>query len=101
MAFFDTRVMPSESILQYKANALAKSRTEKTQGMLAPKVNPDDATKAPLLELYEKHNGDIKAIFAALGDHPGKALKYPPESADEFATKVCLQSLYLSILKDY
>jgi len=88
MAFFDTRVMPSESILQFKAQALARSRTEKTPGMLAPKVVADDASKAPLLELYAKHNGDITAMFAELGDHPGKALKYPPEDADDFATKV-------------
>lgn len=79
--------MPSESILHFKANAMKKSRTEKHAGMLAPKVNVDDESKAPLLELYEKHNGKLEPIFAELGDHPGKALKYPPEDADEFATK--------------
>ena len=47
----------------------------------------DDATAAPLVELYEQHSGDLVAIFAALGDNPGKAIKYPPSDAREFASK--------------
>ncbi len=46
------------------------------------------ADLAPLVALYETHAGDIAAIFAELGDDPGKALKYPPKDANEFATKV-------------
>mmetsp|Transcript_9412 Transcript_9412/g.35243 ORF Transcript_9412/g.35243 Transcript_9412/m.35243 type:complete len:98 (+) Transcript_9412:132-425(+) len=39
--------------------------------------------------LYTKHAGDLAAIFAELGENPGKAQKYPPSSATEFATKYC------------
>ncbi len=51
------------------------------------KAAEDDATAAPLVELYEQHSGDLVAIFAALGDNPGKAIKYPPSDAREFASK--------------
>lgn len=48
----------------------------------------DDPSLAPLKALYATHGGDLVAIFAELGDDPGKAIKYPPKDADEFATKV-------------
>jgi len=38
-------------------------------------------------DLYVKHGGDLVAIFAVLGEDPGKALKYPPKDAAEFAAK--------------
>jgi hypothetical protein len=38
-------------------------------------------------QLYTKHNGDINAIFAELGESPEKALRHPPASAHEFAEK--------------
>jgi hypothetical protein len=40
------------------------------------------------MNLYKLHGGDLNAIFNELGDHPGKALKYPPSNAEEFAQKV-------------
>ena len=43
-----------------------------------PTASTDDADLAPLIELYNTHAGNINAIFAELGDDPGKALKYPP-----------------------
>jgi len=52
-------------------------------------VGGDDPSLAPLKALYSTHGGDLTAIFAELGDDPGKAIKYPPKDADEFATKVC------------
>jgi len=41
----------------------------------------------PLEALYQKHGGDVRAIFDELGENPRKALKYPPKSASEFAAK--------------
>lgn len=40
-----------------------------------------------LAALYDKFDGDIKAIFEELDENPRKALKYPPESAAEFGKK--------------
>ncbi|KAF4315635.1 hypothetical protein BBO99_00008861 [Phytophthora kernoviae] len=37
--------------------------------------------------LYEKLDGDIKAIFEELQEDPRKALKHPPQSAADFGTK--------------
>ena len=38
-------------------------------------------------QLYNKHSGDVNAIFAELGENPEKALRHPPASAHEFAEK--------------
>lgn len=56
--------------------------------MAAP-VADTEAETAPLVALYESHGGNLEAIFTELGDDPGKALKYPPKDAAEFAKKVC------------
>jgi len=50
-------------------------------------LSEDTDTTKPLVELYEKHVGDLEKIFKELGDNPGKALKYPPNDAKEFARK--------------
>jgi hypothetical protein len=42
---------------------------------------------AGLEKLYSDKGGDLLAIFDVLGEDPGKAMKYPPSSALEFATK--------------
>ncbi|CAN0352123.1 unnamed protein product [Pylaiella littoralis] len=39
----------------------------------------------PYQRLFQHHEGDLRAIFNALGENPGKALKYPPKNAVEFA----------------
>jgi hypothetical protein len=84
--------VPSESILMFKAQALSRSRASVGKRgaplLAATKVSPDDESLAPIIALYEKHEGDIEKIFLELGDHPGKALKYPPSDAKEFAVKV-------------
>eukprot|EP00953_Heterococcus_sp_UTEX-ZZ885_P017775 9947-Heterococcus_DN1.PRE.4 len=42
---------------------------------------------APIEALYEKHGGNIHAIFESLNENPRKALKYPPKAGAEFARK--------------
>lgn len=37
--------------------------------------------------LYNRHSGDVNAIFAELGENPEKAHRHPPANATEFATK--------------
>lgn len=54
-------------------------------------ITPEDL--APLEELYERHKGNLRNIFAELGDDPGKAMKYPPRDAQEFARKAGLPCL--------
>ena len=39
------------------------------------------------MELYNRFGGDLRAIFDHLGENPGKALKYPPKDAADFAAK--------------
>ncbi|KAG5181309.1 hypothetical protein JKP88DRAFT_321721, partial [Tribonema minus] len=41
----------------------------------------------PIVALYERHGGDVRAIFEELGEHPGKALKHPPSDAADFARR--------------
>ena len=45
---------------------------------------------AGLSKLYDDMEGDVEQIFGALGENPGKAIKYPPKDGDEFAQKVPL-----------
>jgi hypothetical protein len=52
-----------------------------------------EVEEAPLVTLYASHGGNLEAIFAELGDDPGKALKYPPKDAAEFAKKVRTHTL--------
>ncbi len=40
-----------------------------------------------LVGLYKKHDGDLDGIFKELKEDPGKAKKYPPEDAEQFAEK--------------
>lgn len=40
-----------------------------------------------LAALYEKHDGDVRAIFEELDESPRKAIKYPPSCAAEFGKK--------------
>lgn len=40
-----------------------------------------------LEDMYARHGGNLRDIFDDLGENPGKALKYPPRDAREFATK--------------
>jgi hypothetical protein len=88
MSSFNDVFVPSESILKFKADSLARSREAGAAAAPASVVvGEDTAALEPLIELYGKHAGDLTAIFAELGDHPGKALKYPPADANEFATK--------------
>ena len=46
-----------------------------------------DAMIKGLTSLYNDCEGDVEAIFACLNEDPGKAIRYPPSSALEFATK--------------
>ncbi|KAG6623767.1 uncharacterized protein IUM83_02166 [Phytophthora cinnamomi] len=47
----------------------------------------DPVVAEKLEALYEKFDGDVKAIFEELDENPRKALKYPPISAAEFGKK--------------
>ena len=49
----------------------------------------DDANEMEeqLVKMYEKCNGDLDAIFKELNEDPGKAKKYPPKDAEDFASK--------------
>ena len=98
--------VPSESILMFKASVLARSRAAQATNKkkdedglrasvdefglakIAAPAPTDEESGAPLVELYVKHSGDLDLIFKDLGDHPGKAKKYPPADAEEFARKV-------------
>ena len=75
MAFFDAGFVPSESILAFKVKALKTSRAAKTEAE-AEEVNlaaaEDTKTAQPFIDLDNTHDGDLGAIFAALGDHPGE-----------------------------
>eukprot|EP00620_Florenciella_sp_RCC1587_P012483 CAMPEP_0182556486 /NCGR_PEP_ID=MMETSP1324-20130603/737_1 /TAXON_ID=236786 /ORGANISM="Florenciella sp., Strain RCC1587" /LENGTH=103 /DNA_ID=CAMNT_0024768387 /DNA_START=38 /DNA_END=349 /DNA_ORIENTATION=+ len=46
-----------------------------------------DAALGGLIEIWNNHGGDIEAIYAELGENPGKAIKYPPSGAEDFAQK--------------
>jgi hypothetical protein len=47
-------------------------------------------------ELYEKYDGDIRAIFDSLNESPRKALKHPPADAKDFARRY-YEGLYTDI----
>ncbi|CAM9364442.1 unnamed protein product [Ectocarpus sp. 8 AP-2014] len=54
-----------------------------------PQEHVEEKASAEELEPYERlfhqHKGDLRAMFDDLGEDPGKALKYPPPNAEEFA----------------
>ncbi|CAM9115474.1 unnamed protein product [Ectocarpus sp. 13 AM-2016] len=54
-----------------------------------PQEHVEEKASAEELEPYERlfrqHKGDLRAMFDKLGEDPGKALKYPPSNAEEFA----------------
>jgi len=43
--------------------------------------------KHNLVLLYERHGGDLDAIFMELGEDPTRAKTNPPSSAQDFADK--------------
>ena len=92
MAFEEEHAfVPSESILAFKCATMARSREAVKSGRPATTTSwiADDTETVTMLKgLYDKHGGKIEPLFEELGDHPGKALKYPPADADEFAKKV-------------
>ena len=47
----------------------------------------DTEMQEMLVALYRKHGGDLDEIFKELKEDPGKAKKYPPEGAEQFAEK--------------
>ncbi|TMW61289.1 hypothetical protein Poli38472_013752 [Pythium oligandrum] len=47
----------------------------------------DPALADRLAALYDKHDGDLRAIFESIDESPRKALKYPPSNATEFGKK--------------
>lgn len=49
-------------------------RKQPSRAKIAKAVEHDPMVRA-LAALYEKHDGDLEAIFEALGENPGKALK--------------------------
>lgn len=88
-SFFDSGFVPSDSILKFKADVLARQREKSSSSAPTTSASTvDDASLRPLLDLWDLHQGDIPAIFAALGDNPGKALKYPPKDGHDFASRV-------------
>jgi hypothetical protein len=105
MDWDDVGFVPSESILQFKAASLERSRAAHQRhkspapGRRLPSVDEfglfkvlppevDGKEHDTLKDLYDKHAGNLIEIFAELGDNPGKALKYPPKDRDDFAKKV-------------
>ena len=52
-----------------------------------PLARPITPRHEPCHRSYNSHEGDLDAIFKALGDDPGKAKKYPPADATVFARK--------------
>ena len=51
-------------------------------------VSPPPPPPHPgLAKLYDDMEGDVEQIFGALGENPGKAIKYPPKDGLEFAEK--------------
>lgn len=49
-------------------------------------VDNSDEIEA-LIDLYNKHDGDLDKIFDTFSENPNKAKKYPPRNATEFAEK--------------
>ena len=88
MAALDDRFVPSESVLALKSQMFKMNKSDKTPLRSRPAPpSADDSITAPLVELYDKHGGNLTAIFGELGEDPGKALKYPPVTGPEFAQK--------------
>ncbi|CAM9911518.1 unnamed protein product [Scytosiphon promiscuus] len=56
----------------------------------APQEHVEEKASAeelePYVKLFQRHNGDLRAMFDDLGEDPGKAIKYPPANAQAFAT---------------
>ena len=64
-------------------------------------IDPEIAQREEaMVELYNKHDGDLVAIFGELNENPEKALKphNKPKSAREFARKMVAG--FYSLLKD-
>eukprot|EP00614_Pseudopedinella_elastica_P024167 CAMPEP_0172622542 /NCGR_PEP_ID=MMETSP1068-20121228/121213_1 /TAXON_ID=35684 /ORGANISM="Pseudopedinella elastica, Strain CCMP716" /LENGTH=235 /DNA_ID=CAMNT_0013430727 /DNA_START=28 /DNA_END=735 /DNA_ORIENTATION=- len=78
--------VPSESILQLKGRTLRNQRTP-MRGRPPPPEPAEEDFVTPLVDLYNKHSGDLVKMFEELEEDPGKALKYPPSSAEDFAAK--------------
>ena len=62
--------------------------TKPTAAAKSGGVSYDEHHKS-LIDLYNKHDGDIEAIFRSLNENPEKALKphHKPKTAREFAEK--------------
>ena len=88
MAAMEDRFVPSESLLTLKKQMFSMNKADKTplRSRPAPPKASDDVLD-PLVELYDKHGGNLSKIFAELGEDPGKAMKYPPATGPEFAAK--------------
>ena len=55
--------------------------------LLQAESGPDEAALQPMLQLWDRHHGDVRAIFSELAESPRKALKYPPKDRADFASK--------------
>ncbi len=75
--------VPSESILDLRMRTLRNKATP-MRGRPS-KSDCEDVDTSPLVSLYSRHRGDLDAIFTELGEDPGKAKKYPPLDAEDFA----------------
>ena len=65
---------------------VAESRKAKEKGQAAVEVAGEGAL-GRLVALYDKHRGDMQALFDELKESPRKALKYPPKDAQDFAER--------------
>jgi len=81
---------PSFSLADLQRGAKRLATVEApAEGKRAEADSKGGGDDSALVALYEKHEGDLDAIFAELGQSPEKAKKphHRPKSAAEFAAK--------------
>ncbi|KAJ0393182.1 hypothetical protein P43SY_000569 [Pythium insidiosum] len=79
----DAKHSVSEAALAKSSKALKATKAREH----ADSLDYDAAVADRLAALYDKLDGDLRAIFEELDESPRKALKYPPSSAAEFGKK--------------
>mmetsp|Transcript_2399 Transcript_2399/g.5220 ORF Transcript_2399/g.5220 Transcript_2399/m.5220 type:complete len:107 (+) Transcript_2399:58-378(+) len=88
----ETKGAPAFNLADLRAGAKKLHSVEESSGdkKAQGKTVADEGEEAVLkayIDLYNKFGGDIDRIFDELGENPGKAKKYPPKSAEDFATR--------------
>lgn len=73
----------SANDLTLGSKRLAAAKTKEGSDSL----NYDVDVAKQYAEMYDKFGGDVEKIFDELSENPRKAIKYPPNDAEEFGMK--------------